>query len=129
MQYSCAYWPEEGMTLEQAQTAKKAHIAAKLALEPGSRVLDIGCGWGGTALYLASLMDLRVHGITLSKEQLVLAQHRAEQAGVADRVTFELVDYRVLAEREPESFDRIVLDRHVRTCRPSQFREIFRLRA
>ncbi len=108
MQYSCAYWPEEGMTLEQAQTAKKAHIAAKLALDPGSRVLDIGCGWGGTALYLAGLMDLRVHGITLSTEQLALARHRAEQAGVADRVTFELVDYRVLADREPESFDRIV---------------------
>ena len=108
MQYSCAYWPDEGMTLEQAQAAKKAHIAAKLALEPGQRVLDIGCGWGGTALYLASLMDLRVHGITLSTEQLALAEHRAEEAGLSDRVTFELVDYRDLAEREPESFDRIV---------------------
>ncbi|WP_420607008.1 class I SAM-dependent methyltransferase [Novosphingopyxis sp.] len=108
MQYSCAYWPDEGMTLEQAQTAKKAHIAAKLALEPGQRVLDIGCGWGGTALYLAALMDVRVHGITLSTEQLALARRRAEEAGVADRVTFELVDYRDLAEREPESFDRIV---------------------
>ena len=108
MQYSCAYWPEEGMTLEEAQTAKKAHIAAKLALEPGQRVLDIGCGWGGTALYLASLMDIRVHGITLSTEQLALAKERAEKAGVADRVTFELVDYRDLAAREPESFDRVV---------------------
>ena len=71
-------------------------------------MLDIGCGWGGTALYLASLMDLRVHGITLSREQLALARERAEAAGVADRVTFELVDYRELAEREPEAFDRIV---------------------
>ncbi len=108
MQYSCAYWPDEDMTLEQAQSAKKAHIAAKLALEPGQRVLDIGCGWGGTALYLASLMDIRVHGITLSKEQLALAERRAERAGVSDRVTFELVDYRDLSNRELESFDRVV---------------------
>lgn len=111
MQYSCAYWDEDrfgpGMTLDQAQEAKLAHIAAKLALQPGQRVLDIGCGWGGMAIFLASRADVQVHGITLSQEQLALAQQRAEAAGVADRITFELVDYRDLAARG-EQYDRIV---------------------
>jgi cyclopropane-fatty-acyl-phospholipid synthase len=107
MQYSCAYWPHEDMTLEEAQTAKLAHIAAKLALAPGQRVLDIGCGWGGMALFLARHADVTVHGITLSSEQLALARQRAERACVSDRVTFELVDYRDLAARG-ERFDRIV---------------------
>lgn len=107
MQYSCAYWPREDMTLEEAQTAKLAHIAAKLALAPGQRVLDIGCGWGGMAIFLARHADVQVHGITLSSEQLALARERAERAGVADRVSFELVDYRDLAARG-EHFDRIV---------------------
>ena len=108
MQYSCAYWPRPGMTLEEAQVAKKAHIAAKLALEPGQRVLDIGCGWGGMAITLAKLEKVDVLGITLSEEQLALAQRRAEAAGVADRVRFELIDYRDLAAREAGHFDRIV---------------------
>lgn len=107
MQYSCAYWPREGMTLDEAQDAKLAHIAAKLALEPGQRVLDIGCGWGGMAIYLASKFDVKVLGITLSEEQLALARQRAEAAGVADRVRFELIDYRLLHQKE-EPFDRIV---------------------
>ena len=108
MQYSCAYWPREDMSLDEAQTAKKAHIAAKLALKPGQRILDIGCGWGGMAITLAKLEQVEVLGITLSEEQLALARQRAEEAGVADRVRFELIDYRDLAEREPGRFDRIV---------------------
>jgi cyclopropane-fatty-acyl-phospholipid synthase len=118
MQYSCAYWPDAEMgqggaptsmlTLDQAQTAKKAHIAAKLALKPGQRVLDIGCGWGGMALYLNRLAGVEVLGITLSEEQLKLARERAAAAGVADKVRFELMDYRVLAKRAPGYFDRIV---------------------
>lgn len=107
MQYSCAYWPRPGMTLEQAQEAKLAHIAAKLAITPGMRVLDIGCGWGGMAIYLARHTGAQVVGVTLSAEQLALAQERAAAAGVADRVRFELVDYRDLATRG-ETFDRIV---------------------
>jgi len=107
MQYSCGYWPREGMTLGEAQEAKLAHIAAKLALADGQHVLDIGCGWGGMAIYLARHFDLRVHGITLSEEQLALAHERAAQAGVADRVSFELIDYRDLAERGAR-YDRIV---------------------
>ncbi|PQM26811.1 SAM-dependent methyltransferase [Sphingopyxis lindanitolerans] len=108
LQYSCAYWPRAGLTLDEAQAAKKAHIAAKLALKPGQRVLDIGCGWGGMAITLAKLEQVEVLGITLSDEQLALARQRAAAAGVADRVRFELIDYRDLAAREPGRFDRIV---------------------
>ena len=107
MQYSCAYWPRDDMTLDQAQDAKLAHIASKLSLAPGQRVLDIGCGWGGMAIYLARHAGVRVHGITLSEEQLALARTRARDAGVAERITFELVDYRDLVSRG-EQYDRIV---------------------
>jgi cyclopropane-fatty-acyl-phospholipid synthase len=107
LQYSCAYWSRPDMTLGEAQEAKLAHIAAKLALAPGQRVLDIGCGWGGMAIYLAKHFAVDVHGITLSEEQLALARERAAAAGVEARVSFELVDYRDLAERG-ERYDRIV---------------------
>ena len=107
MQYSCAYWDEGVETLAEAQEAKLAHIAAKLALAPGQEVLDIGCGWGGMAIYLARTMDLSVTGITLSEEQLGLARTRADEAGVSDRVKFELIDYRDLAA-SGQRFDRIV---------------------
>lgn len=103
-QYSCAYYTDPANSLEQAQDDKKAHIAAKLALRPGQRVLDIGCGWGGMALYLHRVADVDVLGITLSQEQLKVARARAQAAGVADRVRFELIDYRALTG----SFDRIV---------------------
>ena len=103
-QYSCAYYTDPANSLEQAQADKKAHIAAKLDLKPGQRVLDIGCGWGGMALYLNRVAGVDVLGITLSKEQLKVARERAEAAGVADQVKFELIDYRSLTG----SFDRIV---------------------
>ena len=96
-QYSCAYWPSDDMTLTEAQTAKLAHIAAKLALRPGDTVLDIGCGWGGMAIYLATHYDVKVIGITLSEEQIALARRRVEDAGVADRVDLQLIDYRDFA--------------------------------
>ena len=104
LQYSCAYFTDPGNSLEQAQSDKKAHIAAKLALEPGQHVLDIGCGWGGTALYLNRVARVRVTGITLSEEQLKVARERAAAAGVADQVKFELIDYRAVEGQ----FDRIV---------------------
>jgi cyclopropane-fatty-acyl-phospholipid synthase len=107
-QYSCAYYPdadnEAGIGLEQAQEDKKAHIAAKLHLKPGMRVLDIGCGWGGMALYLHRACGVDVTGITLSEEQLKVARQRAIDAGVADHVRFELIDYRDMEG----PFDRIV---------------------
>ncbi len=103
-QYSCAYFAEPGMNLEEAQAAKKHHIAAKLLLRPGQKVLDIGCGWGGTALTIAQLADVQVTGITLSTEQLAIAQQRAELAGLSGRVRFALCDYRECQGQ----FDRIV---------------------
>lgn len=104
LQYSCAYLTDPANSLERAQGDKKAHIAAKLLLEPGMRVLDIGCGWGGLALYLHSATGADVLGVTLSTEQLAVARARAEAAGVADKVRFELLDYRDVSGR----FDRIV---------------------
>ena len=104
LQYSCAYFTDPANSLEQAQADKKAHIAAKLDLKPGVRVLEIGCGWGGLALYLNRVAGVEVLGITLSEEQLKAARERAEAAGVSDRVRFELADYRHLKG----TFDRIV---------------------
>jgi cyclopropane-fatty-acyl-phospholipid synthase len=103
-QYSCAYFTDPKNSLEQAQADKKAHIAAKLALEPGMRVLDIGCGWGGMALYLHKVAGVDVLGVTLSERQLEVARQRAKAAGVSDHVKFELRDYRLLNKQ----FDRIV---------------------
>ena len=104
LQYSCAYFARPDMTLEEAQTAKKTHLAAKLALRPGQTVLDIGCGWGGLGLDLAGRDQVSVTGVTLSTEQLGVARQRAEQAGLAARARFELMDYRDVAG----PFDRIV---------------------
>jgi cyclopropane-fatty-acyl-phospholipid synthase len=104
LQYSCAYFTDPANSLEQAQADKKAHIAAKLFVKPGQRILDIGCGWGGMALYLNRHCDVDVLGVTLSQEQLDLARQRAAEAGVADRVRFELLDYRQVKGQ----FDRIV---------------------
>jgi len=117
-QYSCAYFTDPANSLEQAQADKKAHIAAKLALAPGMRVLDIGCGWGGLALYLHEKTGADVTGITLSEEQLAIARARAAEAGVADHVRFELMDYRKLSGR----FDRIVSVGMFEHVGPSSYR-------
>lgn len=106
-QYSCAYWSEGVTTLAEAQGAKLAHIARKLHLSPGQEVLDIGCGWGGMAIHLARAHGVRVTGITLSEEQAALARERVQAAGVADRVTIMLEDYRDTAA-SGRRFDRIV---------------------
>jgi cyclopropane-fatty-acyl-phospholipid synthase len=102
-QYSCAYFERADQSLDDAQLAKKRHLAAKLRLTPGAAVLDIGCGWGGLALYLAEIAGARVTGITLSQEQYQRAQNRAQERGRQD-VTFKLLDYRDVGGR----FDRIV---------------------
>lgn len=104
LEYSCAYFADDERDLDRAQHAKKRHIASKLLLEPGQKVLDIGCGWGGLALYIASIADVEVTGITLSVEQLEVARQRAAEAGLADRVNFHLRDYR----DETATYDRIV---------------------
>ena len=104
-QYSCAYFAKPDDSLETAQQAKKVHIAAKLLLDrPGLKVLDIGCGWGGMALYLAQAAGADVTGITLSTEQAKVAESRAASAGLATSVRFKLQDYRA----ETAQYDRIV---------------------
>ena len=103
-QYSCAYFERPDMSLDEAQLAKKRHIAAKLLIEPGQKALDIGSGWGGMALYLARHCGADVTGITLSTEQLALAEGRAESEGLAPRVRFRLEDYR----DTQGPFDRVV---------------------
>jgi cyclopropane-fatty-acyl-phospholipid synthase len=103
-QYSCAYFTHPHDDLEQAQQNKKRHLAAKLLLKPGVRVLDIGSGWGGLGLYLAEAGAAQVVGITLSEEQLKVSRERARRAALDDRVCFELCDYRALRG----TFDRIV---------------------
>jgi cyclopropane-fatty-acyl-phospholipid synthase len=122
MQYSCAYFTDPANGIEQAQLDKKAHIASKLLLEPGQKVLDIGCGWGGLALYLNRVADVDVLGVTLSKEQLAVARQRAEESGVSDRVKFELIDYRDVQGQ----FDRIVSIGMFEHLGPPFFRAFFR---
>ncbi len=104
LNYSCGYFLGPEDSLETAQQNKLRHIAAKLDLRPGQRVLDIGCGWGGMALYLAAHADVEVVGVTLSTEQKALAEQRARQRGLDGRVRFLLQDYREVAG----PFDRIV---------------------
>ena len=103
-QYSCAYFEYRGQSLDDAQLAKKRHLAAKLLMKEGASTLDIGCGFGGLALYLAGVAGARVTGVTLSEEQFAVAKDRARDTGLADRVEFRLQDYRDV----PEKFDRIV---------------------
>src|SRR6185369_15950095 len=104
MQYSCAYFRDLDDSLETAQLNKKRHLAAKMRLKPGQKVLDIGCGWGGLAIYIAQETGAHVTGLTLSEEQLKVATERAEHAGLSDRVHFHLRDYR----QESGKYDRIV---------------------
>ncbi len=121
-QYSCAYFPEPGMTLDAAQRAKKAHIAGKLLIEPGMTVLDIGCGWGGLGLTLARDYGARVVGVTLSEEQHKVAVRRAAEAGLSGQVDFRLMDYRAVTE----TFDRVVSVGMFEHVGVPHYREYFR---
>ena len=121
-QYSCAYFTRPDMSLEDAQIAKKAHIAGKLRLEPGMEVLDIGCGWGGMALTLARDYGARVTGVTLSAEQLKIAKDRAAAEGLSDRVVLRLMDYRDVTE----TFDRVVSVGMFEHVGQPQYRTYFR---
>ncbi len=105
LQYTCGYFDRPNLDLDAAQRAKMHHIGKKLLIEPGMRVLDIGCGWGGLSVYLAKTFGAKMTGVTLSKEQLAAARKRAEDAGVSDLCDFRLMDYRHLEE----TFDRVVV--------------------
>jgi cyclopropane-fatty-acyl-phospholipid synthase len=120
-QYSCAYFVGDNDSLEVAQDNKKLHLAAKLLLQPGQKVLDIGSGWGGLALYLARLAGVDVTGVTLSTEQQKVAQDRARAAGIADKVRFHLRDYR----EESGTYDRIVSVGMFEHVGAAHYREFF----
>ena len=96
MVYSCAYFENSAVDLDTAQVAKLDHICRKLSLQPGERFLDIGCGWGALVIHAAQRYGVRAHGVTLSPQQLKVAQERIAQAGLTDRVSVELLDYRDL---------------------------------
>jgi cyclopropane-fatty-acyl-phospholipid synthase len=104
LQYSCGYFDHPGATLDDAQLAKKRHLAAKLMAKPGQRVLDIGCGWGGLALYLARFCRAKVVGITLSSEQFAVARSRVGEQHLDNDVEFRMQDYRDTTG----PFDRII---------------------
>ncbi len=120
-QYSCAYFMTPGDSLETAQDNKKRHLAAKLLLRPGQKVLDIGSGWGGLAIHLAQTADVDVTGVTLSREQHRYAEARVAEAGLSDRVRFRLQDYRLQTER----YDRIVSVGMFEHVGAVHFREFF----
>jgi len=121
-QYSCAYFSSDNESLELAQDNKKRHIASKLLLERGQKVLDIGSGWGGMAIFLAHAVDdIEVTGVTLSKEQLTISRERAAKAGLDDRVRFELRDYR----EEHGRYDRIVSVGMFEHVGPHHYRDFF----
>ena len=121
LQYSCAYFENGDETLEEAQRKKKRHIAAKMHLKEGQRVLDIGCGWGGMGLYLAQTAGVDVTGVTLAEEQLRVANQRAADLGMADRARFMLQDYRKVGGK----FDRIVSVGMFEHVGPQHFDEYF----
>lgn len=129
MQYSCAYYEKPDAGLDAAQTAKLHHLCRKLRLRPRQRVLDIGCGWGGFALFAAEHYCVQVTGVTLSRQQAALASTRTREAGLASDVTIELRDYRDLPENEP--FDAILsvgMSEHVgRAHLPGYFAKVGRL--
>lgn len=121
-QYSCAYFEHPGQSLEDAQTAKKHHIARKLCITEGMRILDIGCGWGGMALTLARDYGAHVTGVTLSKEQHKIAVERVAEAGLSDQIDIRLQDYRHVSEQ----FDRVVSVGMFEHVGPAHYAEYFK---
>ncbi|MCC2112626.1 MAG: class I SAM-dependent methyltransferase, partial [Hyphomicrobiales bacterium] len=121
-QYSCAYFRTTYDDLEEAQLAKKRHIAAKMVLKPGQKILDIGSGWGGLGIYLGEIAEVDVTGVTLSEEQHALSETRAADRGIDDHVRFRLQDYRHVSER----FDRIVSVGMFEHVGVSHYRQFFR---
>lgn len=112
MVYSCAYW-SPGSTLEEAQRDKLDLVCRKLGLQPGERLLDVGCGWGSMALHAAREYGVRVTGVTLSREQAVYARKRAAEEGLADRVDIRIQDYRDVKDGPYDAISSIGMAEHV----------------
>jgi cyclopropane-fatty-acyl-phospholipid synthase len=128
MVYSCAVWPSAEATLEEAQAAKLDLICRKLALEPGMRLLDVGCGWGGMVMHAAQHYGVDAVGVTLSTEQAALARQRVAAAGLADRVEIRLQDYRDVADGPFDAISSIGMFEHVGRNRMDEYiRDLYRL--
>ena len=112
MQYTCAYFPDQAMTLEQAQVAKLHHVCRKLELKAGDEVVEAGCGWGGLALFMAKHYGVKVTAYNISREQVAHARGRAEQEGLSDRVEYVLDDYRNI-QGEYDAFVSVGMLEHV----------------
>ena len=121
-QYSCAYFEHPGQSLDEAQLAKKRHIAAKMLIDDGQSALDIGCGFGGLGLYLAHNAGAKVTGVTLSEEQFGIATQRARDSGLSDHADFRLQDYRDVRGE----FDRLVSVGMFEHVGAASFDEFFR---
>lgn len=121
MTYSCAYWYEDGLSLEQAQEAKYELISRKLALEPGTRLLDVGCGWGSMAIHAALHHGVRVVGITISEAQAALARERVDAAGLADQIEIRVQDYRDVADGPFDAISSIGMFEHVGEQRMAEY--------
>ena len=121
-QYSCAYFLDKNSDLEAAQLQKKRHLASKLRLTQGLKILDIGSGWGGLALYLSKVSKVNVTGLTLSEEQYLISKQRAEEENLSNSVRFELKDYR----NENNQFDRIVSVGMFEHVGKKNYKEFFR---
>lgn len=124
MVYSCAYWDRAGGSLEDAQYAKLDLICRKLALRPGQRLLDVGCGWGSLVLHAAQHYDVRATGITISVEQADLARKRAAEAGMTDRVEIRVQDYRDVHDGPYDAISSVGMAEHVGQVRYREYAEI-----
>jgi cyclopropane-fatty-acyl-phospholipid synthase len=126
MTYTCAVYPSEGATLEEAQDAKHELVAQKLALEPGMRLLDVGCGWGQMAMHAAEHHGVQALGVTLSRDQALWAQKEVARRGLGDRVEIRHADYRDVAEDGFDAISSIGLTEHIgRRNVPSYFRTLY----
>ncbi|MFE3035921.1 class I SAM-dependent methyltransferase [Streptomyces canus] len=130
MVYSCAYWPSPDGTLEQAQHDKLDLVCRKLALQPGQRLLDVGCGWGSMAIHAAREYGVSVVGITLSQEQAAYARKRVADAGLTDRVEIRVQDYRDVADGPYDAISSIGMAEHVGSEKYLEYAEdLYRLLA
>ncbi|MGX8906484.1 class I SAM-dependent methyltransferase [Streptomyces netropsis] len=121
MVYSCAYWESSDSTLEEAQRAKLDLVCRKLALEPGQRLLDVGCGWGSMVLHAAREYGVSAVGITLSEEQAAYARKRVAEAGLADRVEIRVQDYRETFDGPFDAISSIGMAEHVGSARYAEY--------
>ncbi|MDZ7787006.1 MAG: cyclopropane-fatty-acyl-phospholipid synthase family protein [Halofilum sp. (in: g-proteobacteria)] len=125
MQYTCAYYEEPGLTLEQAQLAKLEHVCRKLALQPGQQVVELGCGWGGLARYMAREYGVSVRAFNISREQVEYAREQAAREGLDDRVEYVLDDYRNISG-EYDAFVSVGMLEHVGTSNYSTVARLIR---